>query len=43
MIDSAINKSGGVTIKDPISGKKLSTRAACCKILQKADGYDYAT
>ena len=39
---SSIDKTGGVTIKHPTTkGKRLSTRAACCKILQKADGYDY--
>ena len=39
---SNIDKKGGVTINHPTTkGKKLTTRAACCKILQKADGYDY--
>jgi hypothetical protein len=39
---SSIDKTGGVTIKHPTTkGKRLTTRAACCKILQKTDGYSY--
>lgn len=35
------SKSGGVTARHPTTGKKISARAAACKILQKTDGYGY--
>ena len=37
----SIDRNGGVSIKDPKSKGRLSTRAEFCKILQKADGYNY--